>query len=171
MVQDWPSFNRKYTYHKEEKAFEDMIELVTSIRNTRASMNVVPSKKIHIQVLTANNDLFKKFETYLDKLAGVESVKYIGSAEEADKGAIALVTSLAQVYIPMGELVDPAKEKERLEKELAQAEGDIAHSENLLKNPSFVARAPQKVIDTEKAKLEAAQDKYKKIKEQLDALK
>ena len=71
----------------------------------------------------------------------------------------------------MGELVDPAKEKERLEKELAQAEGDIAHSENLLNNPSFVQRAPQKVIDTEKAKLEAAQTKYKKIKEQLDALK
>ena len=171
MVQDWPSFNRKYTYYKEEKAFEDLIELVTSIRNTRASMNVVPSKKIHIQVLTADNNLFKKFEIYLDKLAGVESVKYLNSADEADKSAVALVTALAQVYIPMGELVDPAKEKERLEKELAQAEGDIAHSENLLNNPSFVQRAPQKVIDTEKAKLEAAQNKYKKIKEQLDALK
>ena len=171
MVQDWPSFNRKYVYYKEEQAFEDLIELVTSIRNTRASMNVVPSKKIHIQVLTADNNLFKKFEIYLDKLAGVESVKYLNSADEADKSAVALVTALAQVYIPMGELVDPAKEKERLEKELAQAEGDIAHSENLLKNPSFVQRAPQKVIDTEKAKLEAAQTKYKKIKEQLDALK
>ena len=171
MVQDWPSYNRKYIFHKEEKAFEDLIELVTSIRNTRASMNVVPSKKIHIQVLTADNNLFKKFEIYLDKLAGVESVKYLNSADEADKSAVALVTALAQVYIPMGELVDPAKEKERLEKELAQAEGDIAHSENLLNNPSFVQRAPQKVIDTEKAKLEAAQNKYKKIKEQLDALK
>ena len=171
MVQDWPSYNRKYIFHKEEKAFEDLIELVTSIRNTRASMNVVPSKKIHIQVLTADNNLFKKFEIYLDKLAGVESVKYLNSADEADKSAVALVTALAQVYIPMGELVDPVKEKERLEKELAQAEGDIAHSENLLNNPSFVQRAPQKVIDTEKAKLEAAQNKYKKIKEQLDALK
>ena len=171
MVQDWPSYNRKYVFHKEEKAFEDLIELVTSIRNTRASMNVVPSKKIHIQVLTEDTRLFKQVETYLDKLAGVESVVYLANGDEADKRAVALVTAIAQAYIPMGELIDPAKEKERLEKELAQAEGDIEHSQRLLDNTGFVSRAPQKVIDTEKAKLEAAKDKYNKIKEQLDALK
>ena len=171
MVQDWPTYNRKYVYHKEEKAFEDMINLITSIRNTRASMNVVPSKKIHIIVKAEDQKTFALFETYLDKLAGVESVHYAGEGEEIDKNAVALVTDIAQVFIPMGDLVDPAKERERLQKELEQAEGDIAHSKALLENQNFVARAPQKVIDMEKAKLDLAQDKYNKLKEKLDLLK
>ena len=170
MVQDWPTYNRKYVYHKEEKAFEDMINLITSIRNTRASMNVVPSKKIHIIVKAEDVKTFTSFETYLDKLAGVESVKYAEADEEIDKNAVALVTDIAQVFIPMGDLVDPAKERERLQKELEQAEGDIAHSKALLENNNFVARAPQKVIDMERAKLDLAQDKYNKLKEKLDAL-
>ena len=87
-----------------------------------------------------------------------------------DKNAVALVTDIAQVFIPMGDLVDPAKERERLQKELEQAEGDIAHSKALLENNNFVARAPQKVIDMERAKLDLAQDKYNKLKEKLDAL-
>ncbi len=171
MVQEWPSFNRKYVYHKEEKAFENMISLITAIRNTRASMNVLPSKKIHIIVKAEDPRGFQAFETYLDKLAGVENVIYAGYNEAVEGNNVALVTDIAQIFIPMGDLVDPAKEKERLSKELEQAESDIAHSKALLDNTNFVSRAPQKVIDMERQKLELAQDKYNKLKEKLDALK
>ena len=171
MVQEWPSYNRKYVFHKEEKAFENMISLITSIRNTRASMNVLPSKKIHIIVKAEDPRGFQAFETYLDKLAGVENVIYAGYNEAVEGNNVALVTDIAQIFIPMGDLVDPAKEKERLSKELEQAESDIAHSKALLDNTNFVSRAPQKVIDMERQKLELAQDKYNKLKEKLDALK
>lgn len=171
MVQEWPTYNRKYVYHKEEKAFENMISLITAIRNTRASMNVLPSKKIHIIVKAEDPRGFQAFETYLDKLAGVENVIYAGYNEAVEGNNVALVTDIAQIFIPMGDLVDPAKEKERLSKELEQAESDIAHSKALLDNTNFVSRAPQKVIDMERQKLELAQDKYNKLKEKLDALK
>ena len=171
MVQDWPTYNRKYVYHKEEAAFESMISLITSIRNTRASMNVLPSKKIHIIVKAEDPRGFQAFEPYLDKLAGVEEVIYAGYNENIEGNNVALVTDIAQIFIPMGDLVDPAKEKERLTKELEQAESDVAHSKALLDNTNFVSRAPQKVIDMERQKLELAQDKYNKLKEKLDALK
>ena len=170
MTEEWPTYNKKFAYRKDEKNFEGLRELVVAIRNLRAEMGVVPSKKLNAYIKAADENFMKKSAQYLDKLAGIGNVTFIADKNEITERCTAIVTHNAEVMIPMGDLVDFEKEKERILKEIAGAEAEINKAKGLLSNQGFVAKAPQKLIDNEKEKLARAIDKLAKLKEKLAEL-
>ena len=170
MKEDWPTYNKKFNYRKDEKNFEGLRELVVAIRNLRAEMGVVPSKKLNAYIKATDENFMKKAYQYLDKLAGIGNVTFIEDKSEIAERCTAIVTHTAEVMIPMGDLVDIEKERERILKEIAGAEGEINKAKGLLSNQGFVAKAPQKLIDNEKEKLERAIDKLAKLKDKLAEL-
>lgn len=170
MKESWPSYNKKFAYRKEEKSFEGLRELIVAIRNTRAEMGVAPAKRLNAYVKATDEKFMKKSAGYLEKLAGIGTVTFIEDKSQIAERCTAIVTHTAEVMIPMGDLVDFDKERERINKEIAQAEGEINKAKGLLANQGFVAKAPQKLIDNEKEKLARAEDKLAKLKEKLAEL-
>ncbi len=170
MMSDWPTYNKKFSYRKEEKNFEGLRELIVAIRNTRAEMGVSPAKKLTAYVIAKDVNFMKKSSVYLEKLAGIEKVTFVEDKSEVEGKVTAVVTHDAEVLIPLGDLIDFAKERERIEKELAQAEAEINKANGLLNNAGFTAKAPQKLIDNEKEKLAKALEKKEKLKEKLAML-
>ena len=170
MMEDWPTYNKKFSYRKDEKNFEGLRELVVAIRNLRAEMGVVPAKKLNAYIKATDENFMKKSSQYLDKLAGLGNVTFIEDKSQITERCTAIVTHTAEVMIPMGDLVDFEKERERILKEIAGAEAEINKANGLLANQGFVAKAPQKLIDNEKEKLARAIDKLAKLKEKLQEL-
>ena len=134
---------------------------IVAIRNRRAEMNVPPSKKANIIIVTDKKDIFKKGITYFEKLASAQNVEIKDDKSGIDANAVNIVVDGAEIFMPLGELVDMEKELERLNKEKTRLEGEIKRVEGKLNNQGFVAKAPQKVIDEEK-------EKGVKYKEMLD---
>ncbi len=170
MMSDWPTYNKKFSYRKEEKNFEGLRELIVAIRNTRAEMNVSPAKKLTAYVIAKDVNFMKKSAVYLEKLAGIEKVSFIADKSEVTEKITAVVTHDAEVLIPLGDLIDFAKERERIEKEIAQADQEINKANGLLNNVGFTSKAPQKLIDNEKEKLAKALEKKEKLLEKLSML-
>ncbi len=170
MMSDWPTYNKKFAYRKEEKNFEGLRELIVAIRNTRAEMNVSPAKKLTAYVIAKDVNFMKKSSVYLEKLAGIEKVTFVENKDEITEKITAVVTHDAEVLIPLGDLIDFAKERERIEKEIAQADSEINKANGLLGNVGFTSKAPQKLIDNEKEKLAKAIEKKAKLQEKLAML-
>ena len=133
-------------------------------------MNVIPSKKISIflNVADENKYMIEEAKSYIEKLAGVGKIEY--TTENIDKASV-IITKIATIQIPLGELVDIAVEIERLEKELKTVNSEIKRAERMLANEGFVAKAPAKLIENEKEKLTNYTEKAEKIKEQIKDLK
>ena len=145
---------------------EDMravMEVIRSVRALRTEMNVPQNKRtaLFIKPATDKAALVKKTARYIEKLANGSSLTVV--EKKPDGNMAALVTPVCEVYIPMGELVDTAAERKRLEKELATVESEIARAQGKLNNTGFTAKAPAKLIDEEKAKLK----KYTDLKENI----
>ena len=170
MKSDWPSYNKSFAFRKEEKNFEGLRELIVAIRNTRAEMGVAPSKRLNAYVKATDKKFMEKSAQYLDKLAGIGSVTFVEDKSEITERCTAIVTNIAEVMIPMGDLIDFEKERERITKEIAQAEAEIKKAKGLLSNQGFVAKAPQKLIDNEKEKLLRAEDRLQKLQDKLQEL-
>ncbi|NCU25424.1 valine--tRNA ligase, partial [Candidatus Nomurabacteria bacterium] len=171
MISSWPKQQKKFTYSKEAKQFEGIMEIVRTIRNIRTEVGVAPSKRVKILLVAdESKSIINKCHSYIEKLAGVSEIQYITRNEVPDKVSSA-VTAFAEIYISLGELVDAAKEIERLAAEIAKIEKEIERSESMLNNKGFVARAPQAVVDTEREKLLAYRDKYAKLNERIELLK
>ena len=170
MVSEWPAYNKKTVFRKEEKSFEALRETIVAIRNMRAEMNVPASKRVKAYVIPADLGFMKKAETYLEKLAGVSEVVFVTDRSEVAEKTAAIVTAAAEVLIPLGDMVDTEKERERLLKEIAKAEAEVARLEGLLSNKGFVSKAPQKLVDGEREKLAQAKERWGKLKEKLHVL-
>ncbi len=172
MLQAYPQPVRKFAYGKEAKAFEGVMEIISAIRNVRAEVGVAPSKRINVMLVTSpeHQKTIAKCHAYIEKLAGAASVNYVDKDNLPSKVS-SKVTSVAEVYLPLGELVDIDKEIARLKGEMDKLDKEIARSQGMLNNPGFVARAPQAVVDGEKAKLAANLDKKNKLQERIDSLK
>ena len=170
MVSDWPAYNKKTVFRKEERQFESLRETVVAIRNMRAEMNVPPSKKVDAFVVTDNAPFVAGVAGYLEKLAGLSSVTVVGGKDEVQGAVASVVTALAEVLVPLGELIDTDKERERLQKDIAATAADVDRLGKLLGNAAFVAKAPQKLVDGEREKLARAEEKLAKLKEKLAAL-
>lgn len=166
----WPKANQKFAYNKDAKDFTAIMELIRSIRNIRAEVGLIPSKRIDLFLDTDAVKLINKCKGYISKLAGIESISFIEKGSTPDKARSA-VTSIATLYIPMGELVDAEKEIARLNLEIEKTLKEIARSEGMLNNKGFVARAPQALVEGEKAKLVANNERLAKLKERLESLK
>ena len=167
MISNWPVFKDEWNFKANEEEIDLVKEAVRNIRNIRAEMNVVPSKKAHVFVVSADEDtreIFEKSKVFFKTLAYASDVTVQSDKTGIDDDAVSVVIENAVIYMPFAELVDIAKEIERLEKEKEKMLKEIERVEKKLSNQGFVAKAPQKVIDEEKAKGE----KYKAILAQVE---
>ena len=153
VIAKWPEYNESRNYPDDEAAMEKLIACIRAIRNRRAEMNVPPSKKASLFVVTSEPELFgQNAASFFVKLASASDVSVVDSYS-SDK-AVQIVTESATLYIPLAEMIDLDKELERLNKEKANLEKEIARLNGKLSNPGFVAKAPAAVVEAEKEKLQ-----------------
>ena len=167
MISSYPKVKDRFNFAVDFENMEKVIEVIKAIRTRRAEMNVPPSKKAKIFITTQYADAFNNSTAeFFKKLASASEVEVV--AEYTGENAVQIITHAATAYIPMAEMVDLDKERARLNGELAKVQGEIDRLVKKLGNAEFVAKAPQKVVDGEKAKLE----KYESTKQGiLDAIK
>ena len=163
MVAEYPHECAALSYPTEEEDLERIVKAIVAIRARRAEMNIAPSKRAKLFVVTKYHDTFLGASKILEKLASASEV-ILTDAYEADD-AIVIVTDAGRFFIPMSDVIDFEKERARLTAELTRTEGEIDRLEKKLSNEGFVAKAPAAVIDGERAKLA----KYKEAKESLIA--
>ncbi len=168
MTSAWPVYDESLSFSAEETEFERVMLAIRGIRNRRSEMNVPPSKKASVFIVTDHANIFLQSKMFIERLAFASGVELVDEYSGGD--AVSVITDSARIFIPMQELVDLAKERERLQKEKAACEKDIAFLSGKLGNAGFVAKAPAAVIEQEKAKLGAARDKLAKINESITAL-
>ncbi len=171
IVAKWPEFRESLQFSKEEAEMESVMDAIRAIRNRRAEMNVPPSRKAALFVLSSKSHMYKEGEGFIQRLAYAENVTILDREPENIDGMVCCTTADAKLYIPMGELVDVAKELERIDKELEKARKNLAMLEGKLSNENFVARAPQNVVDAEREKAAKAKDLIVQLEESAAALK
>ena len=166
MISRWPEYTESRNFAEDEKDIEIIKEAVRGIRNVRTEMNVAPSKKAHVFVVSDKADLRKTFEEgklFFASLAYASDVTIQTDRNGIADDAVSVVIANAAIYIPFAELVDIAQEIERLEKESKRLDGELARVNNMLNNEKFMAKAPEAKIAEEKGKLA----KYVQMKEQI----
>ena len=169
MVSAWPAYNEALDFSKEEEDFEKVMDAVKAIRNRRSEMNVPPSRKAKVCIATAEQDVFKAATSFFIRLASASEVEIKDSFDLS--GAVRVVTDVANIFIPMNELVDVTAELARLEKDLKKALDDKTFFEKKLNNPGFVAKAPAAVLEEQKEKLKKVEDKIALINQSIEELK
>ena len=147
------------------------MDAIRAIRNRRAEMNVPPSKKAALYVLTSKPQIFVEGEGFIQRLAYADEVAMLDKEPENIDGMVCCTTADAKLYIPMGQLVDVAKELERIEKELEKAQKNLAGIQGKLNNENFTARAPEAVVAAEREKAAKAQALIDQLTESAAALK
>lgn len=168
METGWPVYDPALCFESDEQEFEKLMAVIRAIRNRRSEMNVPPSRKAKVYIQTQSPDIFRQGEKFIVRLAGASEVE-VGEHFDG-KGAVQVVTDKARVFIPLGDLIDMEKERERLEKEKQAAQSDIKFFEGKLQNKGFVDRAPEKVVQAERLKLQKAQERLEKILESIKDL-
>ncbi len=171
MISNYPTFDEKYSFDKEEKDLELVKEIITGIRNLRANMNVAPSKKATMIFVTNKKDVIEEGRGFIEKLAGADSVACQDDKTGIPENAVSLAVEGIEIYIPFDELVDIEKEIERLEKEALTYTNEINRAKRMLDNPGFTSKAPQDKIDAEKAKITKYEELLEKTNERLASLK
>lgn len=173
MISTWPEYSETQCFPEEEKAMELVKAAVKGIRNVRAEMNVVPSRKAKVYIVSGQEEIrnvFTAMENDYQTLLFASEVE-ITTEKPADmENAVSVVIPNATLYMPLADLIDFAKEKERLEKEKKRLEGELKRVNGMLNNEKFISKAPQAKIDEEKEKLAKYTDMMEKVQEQLAAL-
>ncbi len=167
---DYPRYNMKLSYKKEAKAFEGIIDLIKTVRAMKVAVNCPPAKKVHLFLVTEAKRLINLNKNAILRLAGASEIDFIEQGAEAGEKTVSQVCELCHVFIPLGELVNLEEEKKRLEKELERVMNEVARAGSKLANNSFVAKAPKKLVDDERAKMEKYLDMKAKIEKQLKEL-
>ena len=173
MISSWPVHRDKFDFPQQEKAIETIKEAVRNIRNIRAQMNVAPSRKAKVFVVSEDESIRKIFESgsvFFATLAYAGEVSVQSDKSGIPEDAVSAVIPGAVLYIPFAELVDIDKEIERLKKEEARLNGEIKRCEGMLGNEKFISKAPQAKIDEEKAKLAKYQQMLSQVTERLESL-
>jgi len=170
MISKYPSYNDAHAFPQDEADFEKVMTAIKAIRSRRADMNVPPSKHPRLIIATDSVDAFQKGSAYFNKLAYAGDVEIGTKVPDNIDGMVSVITDEARIFMPMAELVDLSKERERMEKELEKAKNDKAAQESKLANESFVSRAPEKVVNAEREKLEKAIALIENLTESLNNL-
>ncbi|RGT52995.1 valine--tRNA ligase [Lachnospira eligens] len=173
MISSWPVYDEADNFAAEEKAIETIKEAVRNIRNLRADMNVAPSRKALVYVVTASEDVKNIFNNslgFFGTLAYASEVKVQADKAGIPEDAVSTVIPDAVIYIPFAELVDIDKEIERLKKEEGRLQGEIKRCNGMLNNERFTSKAPQAKIDEEKAKLIKYTQMLEQVTERLATL-
>ena len=173
MISAWPEFKAEWSFQKEEAEVELIKEAVRSIRNVRSSMNVPPSKKAHVIVVSEKpqvREVFEGSKAFFGTLSYASQVTVQEDKSGIGEDAVSALIPDAAVYMPFAELVDLEKEIERLKKEEERLTKELARVNGMLSNEKFISKAPQSKIDEEKEKLEKYTQMMNQVKEHLAAL-
>ena len=154
MLADWPKYDENLNFSVEAAHMESVMNAIRSIRNRRAEMNVPPSKKSTLYVVSDKGEIFRQGTGFICRLAYADQVIICDSDPEGHENMVCVVTNDAKLYIPLEELIDFEKELARIEKEKANCLKQIAMFEGKLSNVAFVSRAPEKVVAEQREKLE-----------------
>ena len=174
MISAWPVYKEEYAFAKEEKEIETMKEAIRGIRNVRTSMNVAPSRKASVYVVSENADIRAIFENgklFFAPLAYASEVLIQADKTGIADDAVSVVIDGATLYIPFAELVDIKQEIERLEKEEKRLGGEIARANGMLNNEKFTSKAPAQKVAEEREKLTKYTQMLEKVQERLAQLK
>ena len=170
IVAQWPVASEELNFATEEAHMESVMNAIRAIRNRRAEMNVPPSKKATLYVLTSTPQVFAQGAGFIQRLAYADKVELLEKEPENLNGLVTCATADAKLYIPMGQLVDIAKEQERIGKELEKARKNLASLNGKLSNENFISRAPEAVVNAEREKAKKAADLIAALEESLAAL-
>ena len=170
IVAAWPEYKEELALKEEEDQMESVMDAIRAIRNRRAEMNVPPSKKAALFVLTAKPQIFAEGEGFLQRLAYADAVTMLENEPENLDGMVTITTADAKLYIPMGQLVDVAKELDRIGKELEKNRKFLASLEAKLSNEKFVGRAPEAVVNAEREKAAKTRDLITSLEESFAAM-
>ena len=170
MIAEYPGFRQELCFPEDEVNFEMVMEAIQAVRARRAEMNVPPSRKSHLIIVTGKAKAFTEGEKFICKLAYASGIQVTDQLPGSTDGMVSVITDNARMFMPMAELVDLEKERARMEKELANAKKQLDGQNAKLANENFVSRAPEHVVNLErekKAKLEALienlEDSLKKL--------
>lgn len=134
---------------------EEIMDAIRAIRARRAEMNVAPGKKVQLTIATAHQDIFTAGAPFFQRLAGASEVNVVSATEApAAKGMVEVITHSARAFMPLAELVDIAKELERIAKEKAKAEGHLKGIEAKLNNEAFTSKAPANIVQNQRDQAE-----------------
>lgn len=173
MVAEWPEADKVMSSPEDAEMMNTMIDAIRGIRAVRKNMDVAPSRKAHIIVVTSSDKIAKMFtdgEGFLERLASVSSLETRQSKEGIPSTAVTAVFGGGEIYIPLEDLIDIAKELERLDKEKTRLDGEIKRLNGKLSNESFVSKAPAAVVDQERAKLAKYEEMYANLSDRIEVL-
>ena len=173
MISKWPEFTKEWHFAEDEAAVEMIKEAVRGIRNVRTGMNVPPSKKAKVFVVSEDEAIRETFENgkvFFGTLGYASEVVVQADKAGIDEDAVSAVTSKAVIYMPFAELVDIDKEIERLQKEEQRLTKELARVNGMLSNERFMSKAPESKVAEERAKLEKYSQMMDQVKERLTHL-
>ena len=170
MMSQWPEYREELSFPVEEAAMEAVMDTIKAIRARRAEMNVPPSKKAEVILVTEEPAIYEQGIHFIQRLAYAEKVTVTGQAPEELSGLVNIVTHKANAYIPLSELVDFKAELERIAKEMEKAQNGLRITENKLKNEKFVANAPEAVVNAEREKAAKYRELIAKLEESAKAM-
>jgi valyl-tRNA synthetase len=174
VISKWPEYDEERFNPEQESNMEIVMEAIKSIRNIRAEMNVVPSRKAKVLIVATDEKVKRAIDAgsiYFERLASASEVLLISQKELIPEGAVSVVIAGAEIFLPLEELVDMEKEKERLNKEKENLEKEIQRVSGKLSNQGFVAKAPQSVIEEERAKELKYREMLEKVLVRLNSMK
>ncbi|MFB0921735.1 MAG: class I tRNA ligase family protein, partial [Oscillospiraceae bacterium] len=170
MLERFPEYSDKLAFPKDEQDFEILMEAIKAIRSRRAEMNVPPSRKAHLIIVTEKAGIFNGGKAFLMKLAYAGEISVMDKAPADIEGMVSVVTGDAKMFMPMADLVDLGKERERISRELEKAQKEYDGQMAKLSNESFLAKAPEKVIEAEKDRTAKAKALIENLTESLKKL-
>ncbi len=172
MISKYPEYDKKLEFKDEEEKVEELKEIITGIRNVRATMNVHPSKKSKLIFVTKNYEkVIKESEEFLKKLGFSDEIKVQETKENIPQNAINVVAKGLEVFMPFEDLVDIKEEIERLEKEKAKVLIEKEKTDKMLSNPGFISKAPASKVEEEKVKQAKFNEIIASIDERINGLK
>ncbi len=171
MLAEFPRYNSKLNYYSSVKEIDVVKEIIKNIRNIKVQTGAAPSKRVNLYVKTENKKVIKSGSIYIQKLAGVGNISFINDKSQLDEKVVAQVIDGAELFVPLGELVDLSQELARLEKELSTIDSEIARANGKLSNNGFLDKAPKALVDSERAKLNKYIDMREKLIKQIADIK
>ena len=169
MTSAWPKYDAALNFSEAEKDMSLIIGAIKAIRNVRAEMNVVPSKKAKLYFVTDREEVFGKGVAFYEKLASADGTEFLTDRSLAPEKTVSAVVEGAEILLPLDQLVDKDKEIARLTKEKQSVESEIKRAEGKLQNQGFLAKAPEKLIQEEKEKLAKYKEMLRTVEESLAA--
>ena len=170
MIRSWPASRAELDFPEESARMEKVMEAISAIRSRRSEMNVPANKRPHLFIAAEDREAYESGKAYLSRLAGTGEVTVSAEPPADAESMVSVVTRDARCFLPLSELVDLDKERERLEKELAKNRGFLEGQRKKLSNEKFVSRAPENVVAAERERAEKLEALIANLEESLRRL-